>query len=503
MHAKKLHQEASADSLVSIVANNLSVVIGLKTILNRVSFTIRQGQAWAMVGPSGSGKSTLAQVLARRLPISSGELKHDASLDHKIGLVDQQHRHRNQTDASATYYQARYESLNDEEFPTVAAALQNHRVSTSAEDVAGLLELLRMSHLQHTRVIQLSNGENKRFQLAKALLQQPRMLILDNPFVGLDQANRRVLHRIINQLSLEGRTIVLITSPTEIPECITHVMELHEGRVLRVNSRDDFLHQSPRPLPSLPAGSLLNLKGLEDQIAPYPSFEVAIRMQNVTVRYSGKTILNGVNWQVNRGDKWTLTGANGAGKSTLLSLVNGDNPQAYANEIYLFDQKKGSGESIWDIKRRIGYVSPELHLYVNRRQTCFKTVASGLTDTMVYDKRLSEAQRATVDQWLTIFRLTSQRDVLLGTLPLGEQRRVLLARAMVKNPPVLILDEPCQGLDAQQTEEFRTTVDALCRHFEKTLIYVSHHPADIPECVDRELTLREGKVYVVPFLQKD
>ena len=222
-------------------------------------------------------------------------------------------------------------------------------------------------------------------------------------------------------------------------------------------------------------------------------------MQGVTVRYGGKTILDQVNWQVNRGEQWALTGPNGAGKSTLLSLINGDNPQAYANDIYLFDRKKGSGESIWDVKRRIGYVSPELHLYVDRYQTCFKTVASGLTDTMVYDKRLSEAQRATVDQWLAIFRLAHRREEPLAVLPLSEQRIVLLARAMVKNPPVLMLDEPCQGLDTRQTHHFKAMVDTICRHFEKTLIYVSHYPEDIPECVHRRLVLEGGKASEVRY----
>ena len=209
-----------------------------------------------------------------------------------------------------------------------------------------------------------------------------------------------------------------------------------------------------------------------------------------------------VNWQVNRGERWALSGPNGAGKSTLLSLINGDSPQAYANDIHLFDRKKGSGESIWDIKRRIGYVSPELHLYFDRGVTCFRAVASGLTDTMVYDKRLSEAQRSTVAQWLDVFHLTHRKDERLATLPLGEQRRVLLARTMVKNPPVLILDEPCQGLDAQQTQEFRATVDTLCRSLEKTLIFVSHYSDDLPECVNRMLVLQEGQAREVAFPEK-
>ena len=490
-------------SPVLIEANQLKITIGSKTILDDVSFTIHQGQAWAITGPAGSGKSTLAKVIANHLPVSSGSLKSSLPPDAKVVMVAQQHRYKNRTDASATYYQARFDSLNSDEFPIVEDVLREHCSDNGYEadqQVEEILKLLQITYLRHTRLIQLSNGENKRLQLAKALLQHPHVLILDNPFVGLDQATRAALHSIINQLISTGITILLITTPTEIPKHITHVMELQEGCLMHLDSRISFLTRQQALNVSQPTETWLKPKVLETiPVLPDRSFDVAIRMQNVTVHYGGRTVLDQVNWQVNRGEKWALSGPNGAGKSTLLSLINGDNPQAYANAIDLFDKRKGSGESIWDIKRRIGYISPELHLYFDRHKTCFKTVASGLTDTMVYDKRLSEAHKATIDQWLDIFRLTHQKDEPLATLPLSAQRLVLLARAMVKNPPVLILDEPCQGLDAGQTRKFKEMVDTICRYLEKTLIFVSHYPEDIPECVDRMLVLQEGKASEVQY----
>ena len=484
---------------ILIEADQLNVIRESKTILDGVRFTVRRGEAWAIVGPSGSGKSTLAKVIARQLPITSGSLKHHLSSQDKVVLVEQQHRYKNRTDASATYYQARFESLNSGEFSTVEEALQAYAAvgAEADERITEVLEWLHITYLRHTRLIHLSNGENKRFQLAKALLQRPTLLMLDNPFVGLDQATRTVLHHIVRQV--QDTTLFLITSPTEIPERITHVLELQDGRVTYQDTRDSFLKRPSVPLapPTAAWGVSTALKTI--QATPDRSFKVAVRMQDVTVRYGEKTVLDRVNWQVNRGEKWALSGPNGAGKSTLLSLIYGDNPQAYANAIYLFDKKRGSGESIWDLKRRIGYVSPELHLYFSRRLTCRKAVASGLTDTMIGDKSLSEAQRASIDQWLDIVHLTHQKDEPLATLPLSEQRVVLLARALVKNPPVLILDEPCQGLDLSQTRAFKAMVDAICHHVEKTLIYVSHEPEDIPECVDRRLTLKEGKAREVPF----
>ncbi|MEQ9440484.1 MAG: ATP-binding cassette domain-containing protein [Cyclobacteriaceae bacterium] len=482
-----------------IEAENLNVNIGAKTILHKMNFTISEGEAWAITGRAGSGKTTLAQAIKNQLPVASGGLKSHLLPAAKVVMVEQQHTYKNRTDASNSYYQARFDSLNSEEFPVIEEVLKKLFLKTGAEEeaekkITEILALLQITYLKHTRLIQLSNGENKRFQLAKALLQHPKVLILDNPFVGLDQEAREILHKIINQLISQHITILLITPPTEIPDKITHVMELQEGRLMHLETRAAFLKRQQKQNVPQPTVSWLNQEVLEKMsVTPDRSFEVAINMRNVTVRYGGRTILDQVNWQVKRGEKWALSGPNGAGKSTLLSLINGDNPQAYANAIDLFDKRRGSGESIWELKQRIGYISPELHLYFNQRMRCFEAVASGLTDKMVADHNISEAQKTTVYQWLDIFHLAHQQDVLLTDMPLSEQRLVLLARALVKNPPVLILDEPCQGLDAQQTQQFKGMVEVVCHHFEKTLVYVSHYPQDIPDCVERRLFLKEGK----------
>jgi molybdate transport system ATP-binding protein len=214
-------------------------------------------------------------------------------------------------------------------------------------------------------------------------------------------------------------------------------------------------------------------------------------MNNVTVRYNEKVIFAQVNWNVQKGDKWQVKGANGSGKSTLLSLINGDNPQAYANEIYLFDKRRGSGESIWDIKQKIGFVSPELHWYFDKSISVLETVASGFFDTMGLYKRLSEEQETFIAKWLAVFNLSEQAFTLLAHLPVSQQRLVMLIRALIKNPALLILDEPCQGLDNQQTADFVYLIDHFCQN--ATLIYVSHYDHEIPSCINKKLELREGK----------
>ncbi len=223
-------------------------------------------------------------------------------------------------------------------------------------------------------------------------------------------------------------------------------------------------------------------------------FRIAVQMNRVSVRYGNVNILEHVDWTVRAGEKWALLGPNGSGKSTLLSLINGDNPQAYANDILLFDRKKGSGESIWEIKRQIGYVSPELHAYFPKSATCFEAVASGFGDTLHLGTQLTARQAEIADAYLHLLQLDALRDVPLWRLSAGETRLALVARALVKAPPLLILDEPCQGLDAQYGLRIRALLERTCAHPRQTLIYVTHYPQEIPGCVTRVLRLNGGKV---------
>jgi len=223
-------------------------------------------------------------------------------------------------------------------------------------------------------------------------------------------------------------------------------------------------------------------------------FAIAVKMVDVVIRYGETTILKGIDWEVRNGERWSLSGPNGAGKSTILSLITADNPQAYANTIWLFDRRRGSGESIWDIKQKIGFVSPELHLYFDLGATCYEVIASGLFDTIGLFRRLSSEQEAGALLWMQLLSLGEVRTRRLAQLSTGQQRMVLLARALIKNPPLLILDEPCQGLDEEQTLYFSNLISTLCEAFGTTLIYVSHYQQEIPGCVNRFLRLENGVV---------
>ena len=212
-------------------------------------------------------------------------------------------------------------------------------------------------------------------------------------------------------------------------------------------------------------------------------------MNKVCIRYGERTILKDLDWTILNGERWALSGQNGAGKSTLLSLVCADNPQSYACDIRLFGLTRGSGESIWDIKKHIGYVSPEMHRAYQKNLPAIRIVASGLKDSVGLYVKPNEQEYETCRWWMDIFGLKGMEDRPFLKLSSGEQRLVLLARAFVKDPELLILDEPLHGLDDNNRKLIKEIIDTFCQRRNKTLIMVTHYKEELPSCIDHSLTL--------------
>lgn len=439
--------------------SDVSVSLGAKPVVTSISFQILSGQKTAIVGPMGSGKTSLAKALAGRL-FRTGEVFFSSRNPDKrayVLLVEQQHQFKNRSNLSEFYLQQRFNSSDCEDAYTVEEEL-------GGLEVGDWVSVFELSGLLKRPLIQLSNGENKRLQIVKSLAYQPDWLILDNPYVGLDVSGREILTKGLLSLEARGTHFILISSPGDVPDFIDQVIELPSE-----------LDVSAKPAPLLRS------------VDP---FEIAVKMEKVQIKYGTKTILSDFSWEVKRGERWAIKGPNGAGKSTLISLITADNPQAYSQNITLFDRKRGTGESIWDIKRKIGYLSPELHLYFKEGGSCFSVVASGLFDTLGLFKRLSDEQTAKVNQWMQVMGITHLAERSFLQISGGEQRMVLITRALVKNPALLILDEPCQGLDRVQTEYLKSVLDYLAENSEMTLLYVSHYDRDIPSCVNQVLELK-------------
>jgi len=474
---------------MQITIQHVSVVLNNQKLLDNINLTMNQNENWAIVGKSGSGKTTLAKAITKQL-FHHGEISCNSSNsnDSKIAFVPQQHQFKNKQNIHLFYHQQRFNSFDTEDTLTVAEVLENIIGSNDNKWIS----FFGIEPLLNKPMIQLSNGENKRLQLTKALQEDPGLIILDNPFIGLDKSGRALLQNALNQLAQLGKKIILICSPKDIPNCITHIAYLNAGKLEDHGAKEMILEKLETQATNHPFFIKSSISKIYQPA--FDDFEKAVELQNVNIRYNEKVILENINWTINKGEKWCVSGPNGSGKSTLLSLITADNPQAFANQIWLFDKKKGSGESIWDIKKKIGHVSPELHLFFEKGIEVLEAVASGLFDTIGLFKRISKEEEILIERWMEITGIHHFKSKRLYQLSLGEQRLVMLTRALVKSPPLLILDEPCQGLDEEQSQLFKEIIEAICQQQKITLIYVSHYIDDLPDSINQFLHLENGRV---------
>ena len=438
-------------------------------ILHDFSWVGTTGPSWAIVGPTGCGKTTLLEALAGRHRITRGT----RSIPDSISYVGFREDSRLFSPANF-YYQQRFEFNEPDDCPTSREFLS----SGFAGPTEPVVEQFHLAELLDLKLLKLSNGQQRRLRIAKGLLKRPALLLLDDPFSGLDTATREELNVHLSRLAQGGLTIVLTCRANAVPEWASHSLELGGKPVGRGR-----VFETRRDAP-------LTTAGLADSTRPMP--EPILEMQRVTVRHGGRVILQDVNWRVNRGERWAVLGPNGSGKTTLLSLLCGDHPQAFGNDIRLFGARRGSGETIWDVKKRIGLVSPEMHQYFPRMLTAREAVGSGYCDRFAPEK-LTGVQSERVDELLVQFQLQGVATRRWWQLSTGTQRLLLFLRAIVKRPELLILDEPFQGMDEVT---IRRVHDWLTSELsgEQTLLLVVHDAVELPSGISDVLRLRDGRV---------
>jgi molybdate transport system ATP-binding protein len=413
---------------------------------------IRKGEQVALVGPNGSGKSRLAAAFAGR----SGA-KYITFRDSYGSYGDRNF-----------FMQQRWNLFTLEGDPPSAGEQLRKEAVSSADPAAArrleeLISLFGLEPVLDKPLVTLSSGELRKFQLTRALLGGPEILVIDNPYIGLDPRTRALLTRLLAALTATTTLVLVLSRAAEIPPFITHVIPVADGD----------------------AGEKLPLEAYLDAVLP----PAVIRMRGVTIRYGERVILDRLDWTVRQGEHWALTGANGSGKTTLLSLICADNPMAYACDIELFGRPRGSGETIWDIKRNIGFVSPELHRAFQVDAPALDIVTSGLFDTEGLYRHPSPEQYACARRWMAEFGIESLAERPFLQLSNGEQRLCLVARAFVKDPLLYVLDEPLHGLDEAQRLLVKTRLDRFCGAPGKTLLMVTHYPEEYPACIDHSLTL--------------
>lgn len=428
---------------------------------------IREGIT-AVTGPNGSGKSTLGHILEKgwntatnRITSPHGKLN--------VRMLEFNDTH-SLTGVRAEYYQQRYESTMNDGIPTVAEIMGPRLRTWQWTEWSRLLEL---HDVDDKRINYLSSGELRKLLIINQLIDLPDLLILDNPYIGLDTGARWALDNAITAVARTGKTSVILLIPhgQPIPRYVEHNITI-DACVIGAKADSDKC-VTITELPGVP---------------PERTGGTIVEMRDCSVTLGGRQILSGINWTIRDGETWALTGPNGSGKSTLLSLITADNPQAYRCNIHLFGHKRGSGESIWELKRRIGYVSPEMHAYFNGGgSTVESIVAHGLHDTVGEFTRITESQASLACQWLRLMGMEHLAQRRFNTLSAGEQRLTLITRTLIKRAPLLILDEPLHGLDAAASRRVRAVTDIMAR--ESTLIYITHNPDELPHPITGTFTL--------------
>lgn len=518
-----------------------------------IDFELLAGEQLAIVGDNGSGKTRLVDVLTGKCALMPmQEVKYDFA-PSRAKMVSDNIKYLTFKDSYGTsegvyYYQQRWNQNDIEETPLVRDLLaesfriaeegltrktvfdkflvrdetpeqEMERLRQEEEDKRlmhqelekvrkHLYEIFHLEQLLDKHIILLSSGELRKFQLTKTLLTNPRVLIMDNPFIGLDVTARGQLAEFLTLLTKETNvSVVLVLSKTDdIPDFITHVVTVKDLKVGEKMTRREFEEKREkvpeRMLTKEKEKAILEMGGEElkarsegregcDDIATCGTEERVIEFRGVNIRYGERTILRDLNLVVKAGEHWALNGENGAGKSTLLSIVCADNPQSYANDIVLFGHQRGKGESIWDIKKHIGYISPEMHRAYMKDIPAIDIVASGLSDVSGLYKKPKLEQRDVCEFWMDIFGVKQYADTTFLKLSSGEQRLVLLARAFVKDPSLLILDEPLHGLDLKNRRLVKDIIEVFCRRKNKTLLMVTHYREEYPKNIDHEIYLKK------------
>lgn len=438
---------------------------------------LKPGERWVVTGPMASGKTWLGAQLQRQAP----EEVAFVTVGAQAGS------------AGTDWAGARYHTSIEYDFRTVAEALTYERVNgicpfevrppelaereAFAKRLAWLTEALCLEPLLDRWTVQLSNGEQRRVMLAQAILKATQVLILDDPFAGLDPAMREVLHRLLATLAKEGQTfVVMVRNEDEIPACVTHRLRLKAGRIVSQGPyRATAIAETPLHFPPNP---------------PPLATPVVLAVNNLRLDLGGRTLFGGLDWEVHAGERWVIVGPNGSGKTTLLSLITGDNPMAYACDIERFGLRPGPGVPLWQLRSRLASVSPEDQVFADPTQTVGAAVFSGLFDKEGRRKRPSARQRERAHALLATLGLHERLHEPLGTLSAGLVRLALVIRALVAEPDLLLLDELCTNLEAPERKKVLRLIDRLLAELpDLTVLCIAHRADHIPPHFNRVLAL--------------
>ncbi|WP_420597981.1 molybdate ABC transporter ATP-binding protein ModF [Neptuniibacter sp.] len=462
----------------SIIVENYSAEFGESFTLSNINWTLEENQHWVITGTNGSGKSALSAILAGYGDKLSGRIE---GLPERVELVS--------FEAQAELIERELKKDDADIMDVISEGTPVREILEEGKNLnpdfdANLLEELigkfKLEHMLERSFRKLSTGETRKIMLIRALVNKPGLLILDEPFDGLDVDSMAMLNELLASQVDSIPMVLVLNRFDEMPEFITHVAYTDKGQLhhtVDVNDKQayDDLYQ------------LLHLKTTDlevpetDESDRPPALkpeDPLVRLSNIKVAYADNQVINELNWTINPGEHWQLSGPNGSGKTCLLNLITGDHPQCYTNDIFVFGMQRGNGETIWQIKQYIGYVSTALQWEYRVSISVRNVIISGFHDSIGMYTKSSDKEKQVADQWLDLLGMKDRANQPYNQLSFGDQRLLLIARAMVKHPTLLILDEPCLGLDDINRQLVLALIEKICASGETTVLYVNHHAED-------------------------
>ncbi|AXB34180.1 molybdate ABC transporter ATP-binding protein ModF [Vibrio campbellii] len=434
---------------------------------------IETGESWGIFSSEGDIGSMLGDLLCGEIKPESGELNIDGYRIAQVSLSEQQRLLEleiekddtdflDRIDQGSSVYRLIYEACKDEAL------------------TQGLIEDLDLSHLAESGFRVLSTGETRRVMLASALAVKPDLVLLDNPFTGLDVAHRASLATYLQTLSQSVQMLITFSRESDMPDWIELIALFNGGKLDSTMDRQSWdQHPIIAQIKAQSEKQSEEMMALIRQHQHSTYFDNPIfELKNGKVEYTEKTIFTDLNWRIDKGQHWQVKGPNGCGKSTLLGLIFGDHPQCYSNDIHIFGKKRGSGETIWEIKQHIGMVSSALHLQYRVNCSALEVILSGFYDSIGLYSQPSKKEINIAKEWLTILHMAQHEKTSFKQLEYGQQRLLLIARAIVKQPTLLILDEPYQGLDYLGRVLVKNTLELIAKENLSQLLYVSHYQED-------------------------
>ena len=447
------------------------------------NWEIQTGESWCVIGGNASGKGLLASVLTGELDPGSGEIDSLPSPARCVSFEQQHAVYEEQLRNDNTDFIDRLDTGS-----TGLEVLQQSGCSRSA--AIELADRMGVRHILGRGYRLLSSGEARKLLLLKEILADPAMLILDEPFEGLDPESRDQVNDLASSLAQEGHLILLLVNRLDdVPDWTTHLGILQQGELIATGRREKIA--STPELHQLFAFNESAVPELPSPLETGPIFDPILELSDGKVQYGDTLQFSGFDWILRSGEHTLITGPNGAGKSTLLQLVSGDHPQCYCNDLKLLGFQRGTGESVWEIKRHIGLVSASLHRDYRAPGNARTTVVSGFFDSIGLYQKPNAQQLKLAAEWLSVMGLEKQANTSFRQLSWGQQRMVLIARGLIKHPALMILDEPTQGLDDLNRHLVLAFIQRLADLKRTTFLFVSHREDEHLPLFKRRIVFRK------------